>query len=134
MALWTCGWRAHYAAAVAVRAGIQAGDVQPHHRAANRVPEAYVHLVFKIGAALWLSLDCRAAASATSKDAGEYVAEAAWARPSTAAADIRKIKAAEIKALCSSSCPPAGWTCSEPAGAKSSAARVSLSGCGIDIV
>ena len=84
-----CG-RTHHAAAVAIRAGIKTRDVQAHHRAADRVPEADVHLIFKVGAALWPNFRGRAA-TPTAKDAGEDVAKAACARLSpTGPANDRK--------------------------------------------
>ena len=70
MALRTRCGRSHHAATVAVGAGIKASDVQAHYRAANRVPEADIHLVFKIGAVLRLGFNGRAATTAA-KDAGK---------------------------------------------------------------
>src|SRR6185312_7231285 len=69
----------NHSTAVAVGTSIKARDVQAHHRAADRVPEADVHLIFKIGAALRPNFRGRATASSTPKDAGENITEAASA-------------------------------------------------------
>ena len=70
--------RSHHAAAVAVGAGIKPRDVQAHHRAADCVPEADIHLVFKIGAVFRPHFRGSAAAP-SAKDAGKNIAEAATA-------------------------------------------------------
>ena len=67
---WHCGQvvrRSHYTATVAVGTGIKARDVQAHYRAADRVPEADIDLVFQIGTAFWPDFrGC--AATPTAKD------------------------------------------------------------------
>jgi len=134
VALWAGCGRAYHAAAVAVRTGIKAGNVQAHDGAADRVPEPDVDLIFKIGAAFRSDLCGCAAAPATAKDAGKNVTEAASAAlPAARATKIREVKAAEVEAL--AACAPAtGRRCSETACTKAAAARISLRRRGINIV
>src|SRR5258708_34242296 len=61
--------RAHAALAIAVRAGRLAGNIETHHCAANRVPEADVDLISQVRAGLRLVIDSRPASAARSKDA-----------------------------------------------------------------
>src|SRR6185369_3387707 len=121
----------HHAAAVAIGTGIKARDVQAHHRAADRFPETDIDLVFQIGAALRFGFYGCAAAPAA-KDAGENIAEAATtARTATSAAEIGKVKAAEVETLAASA---ARRRCPETACAKAATTRIGFRRCGIDIV
>ena len=84
-----------HAFTTAVRAAFLTGDVQAHDGTADGVPETDVHLVFQIAAGFGLSRHS-GAASAT-KHAGENVFESAATAAAAAAAEIRKIEAAEIE-------------------------------------
>ena len=128
-----CG-RAHHAAAVAVGAGIQARDVQAHHRAADRVPEADIDLVFQIRAAFWSGFRGSAAAPSAAKDAGKNIARKPPAHRLTAHRRRRrseKSKPLKVKPLAASAARRRG---SKTARAKAAAARIGLRCRGIDIV
>src|SRR5579864_4429206 len=132
VALRARGRCSYHSAAVAVGAGIKSRDVQPHHGAADRVPEADIHLVLKIGAMLRPNFRGRAAAP-SAKNAGKNIAEATTAaRASASAAKIGKVKAVEIEALTAST--SARRRRAESACAKAATTRISFRRCGIDVV
>src|ERR1700727_1358485 len=99
--LWTHGGSTYHSAAMAIRAGIKMRDAQAHHRAADRVPETDVDLIFKVRPVLRLVRYGCACAAASAKHAGENIAEPARALPASSSAHIGEIKSAEIKTLCS---------------------------------
>src|SRR5262249_16609833 len=68
--------------APAIAAGIQTGDVELHHRAADRVPEADIDLILQVSAVLRLAL--RSCTRAAPEDARENVPKPSAALPASA--------------------------------------------------
>src|SRR6266404_4997201 len=139
VALGTRSHSADRSFAAAIATGVLTRDVDAHYRAANRVPEPDIDLVLKIRPRFRMCADS-SPGTASAKHAGENIAEAAATTAgalsaSSAAAEIGKIKSAEIKwrALAAGT---AAWrrSIAESARAKTSAPRVGLCGGRIDIV
>src|SRR5262249_42218360 len=129
--------RAHYTVASAVAASIEVLDVDLHHRAANRVPETDVDLVFEIAARL------RTAPHACSRASAEDARKDVPKTPPTggglsasAARVVGKIKAAEVKrlALCLACTAPRTRPRAEPSGSEAPASSIGLCRRRIDIV
>src|SRR5262249_18035943 len=127
---WTRTRFADKSLAATVRAGLLAGDIQAHHRAADGVPETDVNLVLKVGARFRLPLHGSAAPAA--EHTGKNVSKAA-SLPS--ASEIGKIKPAEIERhFLGLRAATSKWSGAKSTGAEASASRVCLRCSRINVV
>src|SRR5581483_178671 len=139
--------------AVAIRAGVLAGDVQANHAPANRCPERNSDLVFEIGSGLRALRTSRGltATEHTREDVPESARTTAAGTPTAAPCSasleqVGEVEAVEIELRAwTSACSglTSGKAAGEPARKTSgtasstgltSAARIGLGGSGIDVV
>ena len=76
---------------VTIRANVLAGNIQPHHAAADRGPEGNVDLIFEIAAGLGTFLGGSASALSSAEDRTEDVAEATTAATTAAFASALRV-------------------------------------------